>query len=625
MLLSPVISKLAGKRVVLASASPRRQDILSNVGLRFEVVPSWFKETLDKSVFSAPHDYAVETAKQKALEVARRMHLKHLKTPDIVIGADTIVTLEDAILEKPLDKQDAYNMLSMLNGKEHSVFTGVAIVHCKSNKDNQLETNIIDFYEETKVKFANLSEDLLWEYVHSGEPMDKAGGYGIQSLGGMLVECVHGDFLNVVGFPLNHFCKKLTEIYYPPSKSTIHRVKHDSIPYVETFENLSDVETDCTSQRSLFEGNNILEEKSVPGYSSEDLDCSLQYTSGFQNGIVEKPRKDCKLPSNILKLLDGFKASKALFVASKFKIFDKLKENGTSKAVEIADMINASVRGTERILDACVALGLLEKTHQVYSNTKEANTFLASDGEFSVHDYIIHTNDNLWPMFTHLESAVRDGTRHRENSLMKSTETSHCVAHHCHPEAKKQFMSAMHGILKITSNDVAAAFDLSKFDSACDLGGCTGALAYELVHLYPNMRVNVFDLPEVIQHTPQFQNSDSSRITFTAGNFFEDSLPEAELYILARIVHHYSDEQLNCLLRKISEKCHKGSGALLVAEIVLDEEKKKPRALLQSLSMNEGKERSSTEYCKLLENFGFNSVQIKITENLLDAILATKT
>ncbi|CAH2220529.1 probable bifunctional dTTP UTP pyrophosphatase methyltransferase isoform X2 [Pelobates cultripes] len=471
MLLSPVISKLAGKRVVLASASPRRQDILSNVGLRFEVVPSWFKETLDKSVFSAPHDYAVETAKQKALEVARRMHLKHLKTPDIVIGADTIVTLEDAILEKPLDKQDAYNMLSMLNGKEHSVFTGVAIVHCKSNKDNQLETNIIDFYEETKVKFANLSEDLLWEYVHSGEPMDKAGGYGIQSLGGMLVECVHGDFLNVVGFPLNHFCKKLTEIYYPPSKNTIHRVKHDSIPYVETFDNLSDVETDSTSQRALFEGNNVLEEKSIPGNSSEDLDCSLQYTSGSQNGIVEKPRKDCKLPSNILKLLDGFKASKVLFVASKFKIFDKLKENGASKAVEIAAMINASGRGTERILDSCVALGLLEKTHQVYSNTKEANTFLASDGEFSVHDYIIHTNDNLWPMFTHLESAVRDGTRHRENALMKSTETSHCVAHHCHPEAKKQFMSAMHGILKITSNDVAAAFDLSKFDSACDLGG----------------------------------------------------------------------------------------------------------------------------------------------------------
>ncbi|PIO34429.1 hypothetical protein AB205_0081780 [Aquarana catesbeiana] len=135
------------------------------------VVPSWFKETLDKSLFSAPQEYAVETAKQKALEVARRMHMKHRKTPDIVIGADTIVTLEDVILEKPLDKQDAYNMLSRLSGKEHSVFTGVAIVHCKSEENNQLDTDIIDFYEETKVKFADLSEDLLWEYIDSGEPM----------------------------------------------------------------------------------------------------------------------------------------------------------------------------------------------------------------------------------------------------------------------------------------------------------------------------------------------------------------------------------------------------------------------------------------------------------------------
>ncbi|XP_031413417.1 probable bifunctional dTTP/UTP pyrophosphatase/methyltransferase protein isoform X2 [Meleagris gallopavo] len=91
MVLSPVLGKLVSKRVVLASASPRRQEILTNVGLRFEVVPSWFKETLEKSSFAAPYEYAIETAKQKALEVANRMHVKHLRTPDIVIGADTIV------------------------------------------------------------------------------------------------------------------------------------------------------------------------------------------------------------------------------------------------------------------------------------------------------------------------------------------------------------------------------------------------------------------------------------------------------------------------------------------------------------------------------------------------------
>lgn len=128
----PVIRKLQQKRVVLASASPRRQEILSQAGLRFEVVPSRFKEKLNKASFPTPHAYAIETAKQKALDVARRMHQKDLRAPDIIIGADTIVTIEGLILEKPVDKQDAYRMLSRLNGKEHSVFTGVAIIHCFS-------------------------------------------------------------------------------------------------------------------------------------------------------------------------------------------------------------------------------------------------------------------------------------------------------------------------------------------------------------------------------------------------------------------------------------------------------------------------------------------------------------
>ncbi|KAM3934287.1 putative bifunctional dTTP/UTP pyrophosphatase/methyltransferase protein isoform 1-T2 [Leptodactylus fuscus] len=615
MLLNPVISKLAGKRVVLASASPRRQDILSNVGLRFEVVPSWFKETLDKSLFSSPYEYAVETAKQKALEVARRMHVKHLKTPDIVIGADTIVTLEDAILEKPFDKQDAYNMLSRLSGKEHSVFTGVAIVHCRSQADNQLETDVIDFYEETKVKFADLSEDLLWEYIDSGEPMDKAGGYGIQALGGMLVESVHGDFLNVVGFPLNHFCKKLAEIYYPPPKQAIHRVKHDSIPYVESFENLSDVEKDCTSSSSTGKAK-----KGTQDHIGKVGSCvsSTACTPGVQNGVEERPKHCSQKLSKINELLDGFKASKTLFAASKLKVFDKLKDKGALKAMEIADKINASVHGTERLLDACVALGLLEKTHQVYSNTELANTYLVSDAEFSIQEFIMYSNDHLWPYFTHLESAVVEGRVQHQTGFKKSCDHG--------PEGKERCMRMIHCTLKIAARDIVTAFDLSKYTSACDLGGCTGALAHELVWTYPNIKVNVLDLPEVIKHTSKFQPEtlDSSRVTFTSGNFLDDALPEADLYILSRVLHDLPEGKLHQLLKKVSDACHPGRSALLIAEIILDEDKKEPRALLQALSMTEGKQRSGTEYKKLLESHGFNSIQIKKTGNLLDAILAVK-
>lgn len=627
MLLNPVISKLAGKRVVLASASPRRQDILTNVGLRFEVVPSWFKETLDKSVFSAPYEYAVETAKQKALEVARRMHMKHLKTPDIVIGADTIVTLEDAILEKPVDKQDAYNMLSRLSGKEHSVFTGVAIVHCKSQEDNQLETDVFDFYEETKVKFADLSEDLLWEYVHSGEPMDKAGGYGIQSLGGMLVERVHGDFLNVVGFPLNHFCKKLAEIYYPPSKQTINRIKHDSIPYVETFENLSDIEQDCCVKSEALNAKTGIQEKCNYALKNKSSNVTVPDTAALQNGIPERSSDHLQLPANIIQLLDGFKASKTLFAACKLKVFDKLKDKRALKAEDIADEINASLCGTEKLLDACVALGLLEKTHQVYSNTEAANTFLACDSEFSIHECIIHSNDHMWPLFTHLEFAVKEGTCQKQRVFEKSTHGLIHDTHLCNQDRRKNFMAANHGMMKITAKDVATAFDLSKYASACDLGGCTGALAHDLIQIYPNMKVNVFDLPGVIENVCHFQpeHFDSSRISFTSGNFLEDNLPEADLYILSRVVHDLTDEKLNCLLQKISDACHLDRSALLLAEIVLDEEKREPRALLQSLSMSEGKQRSGSEYRRLLQSYGFTSVLVRKTGNLLDAVLAFKS
>ncbi|NXT63601.1 ASML protein, partial [Chaetops frenatus] len=626
MVLNPVLGKLASKRVVLASASPRRQEILTNVGLRFEVVPSWFKETLQKSSFTAPYEYAVETAKQKALEVANRMHVKHLRTPDVVIGADTIVSVDEQILEKPVDKQDAYRMLSRLNGKEHSVFTGVAIIHCRS-KDNQLEMEVTDFFEETKVKFSELSEELLWEYIHSGEPMDKAGGYGIQALGGMLVEYVHGDFLNVVGFPLNHFCKKLAELYYPPSKHHVQHKKYDSIPSVDTFENLSDGD----SESSNFTEHKVASKLVSSGMHSLGAVSTSENSSvrtGFtvplenQNGVSQSASK---LPSKILELMDGFRASKALFVASKLKIFDHLKDKGPMKAVDIANYIGTSVCGTERLLDACASLGLLEKTPQGYSNTDSANTYLTSDGKYSLHGYIIHSNDHLWPLFTNLESAVKEGSRQNHRAFGKKADDVFKDYYHSQ-EVKQRFMAAMHSIAHLTARDVATAFDLSQFKSACDLGGCTGALAHELVQVYPNLKVTVFDLPEVIANTSYFQPSGqhTASVTFVSGDFFKDNLPEADLYILSRVLHDWPDEKVHVLLSKISAVCRPGS-ALLVAETVLDEQKTHPSvAVLQSLSMTEGKQRSGSEYKQLLEKYGFTDVQIKITGNLLDALLCFK-
>ncbi|KAF7642902.1 hypothetical protein LDENG_00248500 [Lucifuga dentata] len=461
MVLNPVISKLAGKLVVLASASPRRLEILSNAGLRFEVVPSWFKETLDKKLFTAPYEYAVETAKQKALEVAKRMPLvnksKHLKTPDIVIAADTIVAVDGSILEKPVDKQDAYRMLSRLSGKEHSVFTGVAIVLRHEKENEELDYQMIDFYEETKVKFADLSEDMLWEYINSGEPMDKAGGYGIQALGGMLVECIHGDFLNVVGFPLNHFCKQLDLIYnqYDPcldQESASGNLSHSSTQAIlptESSHSLNSAAKHKSPQSQTHHAQNSPAASPVHKVKRKDgenevNESSWMLVNSLSGHSEDKESEDTlsRWPPNesnitdgepnieelhrMFELMDGFKASKALFTASKMCVFDLLHSRPGQDAAQVAQEINASVKGTECLLEACVSLGLLkskERTYQkpVYENADLAKRFLLSEAPFSLLSHILHNNDTVWPLFSHLESAVKEGTNQHEKAFGKKS------------------------------------------------------------------------------------------------------------------------------------------------------------------------------------------------------------
>ncbi|XP_028250214.1 putative bifunctional dTTP/UTP pyrophosphatase/methyltransferase protein [Parambassis ranga] len=679
MVLNPVISKLAGKLVVLASASPRRQEILRNVGLRFEIVPSWFKETLDKRLFKAPHEYAVETAKQKALEVARRMPIKHLKTPDIVIGADTIVTVDGMILEKPVDKHDAYRMLSSLSGKEHSVFTGVAIILCHEKENEEVDYQLMDFYEETKVKFADLSEDMLWEYINSGEPMDKAGGYGIQALGGMLVEYVHGDFLNVVGFPLNRFCKQLNIIYNhsPPSLDQEHESVHPShngthATSVHTQPSQSSAAKHSSSSTTPGQTHHTpnspstsplhkVKRKGNEGEGSESLwtlvDSLSKHTddrkaelhdsentalplTGSRGQVIEisvTGHEDCEPHEEDLKrisqLIDGFRASKALFTASQLRVFDQLHRTPRAEAAQVAQELKASVKGIECLLEACVSLGLLKKVSPgvstpscqkaLYENTELATTLLRSDAPFSLRGHIQRCNDTVWPLFSHLESAVQEGAPQHDKAFGKKT--SKDVLQDSSQDDKLRFMSAMHGIARVTGKSVATAFDLSCYKTACDLGGCTGAMACELTKAHPGLSVTVFDLPAVVEKSEHFQPlCGDNRISFVAGDFFKDELPKADLYILARVLHDLPEEKVNILLKKIAAACTTGCG-LLLSEIFLDEERRGPsRGLLQALGMSEGRQRSAEEYSLLLKSHGFTTTHVRHTGNLLDAMLCIK-
>uniref|UniRef100_A0A671NR11 Acetylserotonin O-methyltransferase n=1 Tax=Sinocyclocheilus anshuiensis TaxID=1608454 RepID=A0A671NR11_9TELE len=222
-----------------------------------------------------------------------------------------------------------------------------------------------------------------------------------------------------------------------------------------------------------------------------------------------------------------------------------------------------------------------------------------------LHGYILHCNDMVWPLFSHLENAVREGTSQHERAFGKKNEDVFQDAYYSKDEVKIRFMDAMHSIARLTGKDVATAFDLSPYKTACDIGGCTGAMAYEFTKAHPGLSVIVFDLPQVIE---------------MRRDFFKDDQPKADLYILARILHDWSDEKLHVLLSKLSKMSTPGCG-LLVSEIFLDEERKRPsRALLQALSMTEGKQRSTTEYRDLLEKHGFTPKHIKHTDNLLDAI-----
>ena len=175
-------------KIVLASSSPRRIEILTKFGLNPTVLKAEIEEKISNG--EKPEIVVMGLALEKALSVS-----KDLEKDRIIIAADTIVVLDNKILGKPSDEEEAYNMLHSLSGKEHKVITGLSIIKVQSN------IKIVD-YETTYVKFRDLSKEKINNYIKTKEPMDKAGAYGIQGLGEILVEEIKGSYSNVVGLPI---------------------------------------------------------------------------------------------------------------------------------------------------------------------------------------------------------------------------------------------------------------------------------------------------------------------------------------------------------------------------------------------------------------------------------------
>ena len=181
--------------MILASASPRRKEILENFGFSFKTIVKNIDETSDKT-----------RAEEKILEIAeKKARATAIDFPDEnIVGADTVVVVDGKILGKPKDEKEAFSMLKSLSGRSHEVITAFSFININKNIS-------YSDYESTKVYFKNLTDDEINWYINTKEPMDKAGAYGIQGKGAFFVEKIEGDFFSVMGFPLGKFVRFLNK------------------------------------------------------------------------------------------------------------------------------------------------------------------------------------------------------------------------------------------------------------------------------------------------------------------------------------------------------------------------------------------------------------------------------
>ncbi len=193
-----MVETLNIKKLILASASPRRKELLDQVGIEYEVIPSSVEEHIE-DIDGTPAEKAEKLAYFKAKDVASKLN------DCLVLGADTIVVIGNEILGKPIDLDDAKRMLIKLSGKEHKVITGVALIDTGKNA-------VVMSHETTSVKFRDLTNRMIDSYIASQEPMGKAGAYAIQGFGALLVEGINGCYSNVVGLPLTKLSKMVESV-----------------------------------------------------------------------------------------------------------------------------------------------------------------------------------------------------------------------------------------------------------------------------------------------------------------------------------------------------------------------------------------------------------------------------
>jgi len=300
----------------------------------------------------------------------------------------------------------------------------------------------------------------------------------------------------------------------------------------------------------------------------------------------------------VLDLIEAFRWSKTMFAAVELGIFDGNRP--------------ADYKELTRLLDACVALKLLEKRGNDYVNTLEADKYLRSDSPDTLSGYIRYSNKALYPMWGNLEEAIREGThRWKQTFGLDGPIFSHFFRTE---ESMREFQKGMHGFGRLTSPAVVEAFDLSRFRRLIDLGGGSGHLAEAARLRYPQLETAVFDLPAVARIFPGT----------IPGDFFIDPLPPADLYSLGRILHDWSEERNALLLAKIHAALPPGGGLLIAEKLLKPDYVSGHMQSLNMLVVTEGREHSASEYEAMLRTAGFTGIEARHTGAPLDAILAIK-
>ena len=330
-------------------------------------------------------------------------------------------------------------------------------------------------------------------------------------------------------------------------------------------------------------------------------------------------------PAIVLDLIEAFRRSKTMFAAVELGVFDALES--PKRLDELTSELRCDRTALMTLLDSCVSFGLLSRSEERYLNTPVAATYLTQDSPRRMTGYIHYSNSVMWKMWANLEDAIREGSnRWKQTFDLDGPIFSHFFRT---DEAMQEFLMGMHGFGMITSPHVVNAFDLTRFKVIADLGGATGHLAIAACQRYSQLRGIVFDLPHALELAKSMvqKSGVSDRMEVLGGDFFQDTLPKADLYALGRIVHDWSEPKIRTLLRRIFDALPDGGG-LLVGEKIIWEDRTGPRwALMQSLNMivcTEGRERTLAEYASLLQDAGFSTVEGFRTSVPLDAILAIK-